>query len=604
MSFKKYPYALFALLTLLIGCNGGGEPEEARVYDLSLEVARLDDTTFTLADLNKQLDRNGWNQHAGLRRIKDTVEFNLKAMDDLILDVLLAEKAETYSIDTVLEAQKRIRDHMRMYVLRLMYQKNIVERVEVDPEDVDTAYENNLQLYFNPASANVAHILVTTNPSFYIEAGQSHSDISKDSVDFMAREKMSEILARIKDGGDFDELAKEYSDDQNTGQKSGSLGWVKKGQTPPAFDSTVWALEIGEVSPAIKTMHGYHLIKVFERTDSSYTPLDAALLNQIAAQIKAGLTTRLAGEYLDSLENLARITYNEKHLKLADSTYKPTDWLAVVNGVDTVYADEYRGFAGTYQMKNRLATMLIADKKKVLERFIPAHILDLEAKKQGYYDREETTEELANFTLQQARHQYRLKGTLASYTPTDEEIQEYYDANIDQYHSVKPLHVQHILFEDSLRAEKIRRKIEDGADFKEMAMKHYPGEKEIRESLFDLGYISQDEMPQTFWNAAWLLSKDNVSRPIRTEYGYHLIKLIDRKPTTSFEEAKKQVKQTLVETKKQEVKEAWRQDLLADHTIEVDSALVRDFLFQSKARLAELEATADTTVADTTVSER
>ncbi len=598
MFLKKYPYALSALLALLIGCSSGGDQDEARVYDLSLEVARLDDTTFTLADLNKQLDGNGWSEHAGLRRIKDTVEFNLKAMDDLILDALLTERAETYSVDTVPEVQKRIREHMRMFVLRMMYQETILERVEVNPEDVDTAYENNLQLYFSPALANVSHILVTTNPSFYIEEGQSHTDISKDSVDFLAREKMSVILAKIKDGGDFEELAKEYSDDQNSGQKNGSLGWVKKGQTPPVFDSTVWALEIGKVSPAIKTMHGYHLIKVFERTDSSYASLDGALFSQIAAQIRAGLTRRLAEEYLDSLENLAKITYNEKHLNLADSTYEPTDWLAVVNGVDSVYADEYRGFAGTYQMRNRLATMEVADKKKVLGQFIPAHILNLEAKKQGYYDREETGEELAKFTLHQAKHQYRLKGTLASYSPTDEEIQEYYDANIDQYHSDKPLHVQHILFEDSLKAENIRRKIEDGADFREMALKYYPGEEEIRESLFDLGFISQNEMPQTFWNAAWLLSKGNVSRPVRTEYGYHLIKLIERKPTTSFEEAKKQVKQTLVEAKRLEVKEAWRQDLLAGHTIEVDSALVQDFLFQSKARLAELEKTADTTVSE------
>ena len=598
MSMKRYPYVLFTLLALLIGCNGGSDQEEARVYDLSLEVARLDDTTLTLADLNKQLDRNGWSEHAGFKRIKDTAEFNLKAMDDLILETLVTERTETYSIDTVVEAQNRIRDHMRMFVLKTMYQEIIVEGVEVNPEDVDTSYENNRQLYFNPASANVAHILVTTNPSFYVEEGQSHTDISRDSIDLLARDKMSEVLEKIKDGDDFEELAKEYSDDQNSGQKGGSLGWVKKGQTPPAFDSTIWELELEKVSPAIKTMHGYHLLKVFERSDSNYTPLDGALYGQIAAEIRARLTTQAAERYLDSLQDLATITYNERHLKLADSTYEPTDWLAVVNGVDTVYAHEYSGFAGTYQMRNRLGTLEVADKKKVLDRFIPAHILGLEAKKRGYYDREETTEELAKFTLKQAKHQLRLQGALSSYSPTDEEIQQYYDANIDSFHSDKPLHVQHILFDDSLKADKIRRKIEDGADFREMALEHYPGEEEIRESLYDLGYISQDEMPQEFWNAAWLLSEDNVSRPVRTEYGYHLIKLIDRKPTTSFEEAKKQVKRTLVEAKRQEVKKAWRQDMLAGHAIEVDSALVTDFLFQSKKRLAELEKTADTTVSE------
>jgi len=598
MLLKRTPETLFVLLMFLLSCNSGSDQEEARVYDLSLEVARLDDTTFTLADLNVQLDRNGWVENAGFRRIEDTADFNLKAMDDLIVDVLLTQRAETYSVDTVLEAQKRIRDHMRMFVLRMMYQDIIIDRVEVTPEDVDTSYQNNRQLYFNPATANVAHILATTNPSFYVEEGQSHSDIPKDSIDFLAREKMSGILEKLKKGESFEDLAKEYSDDKNSGQNGGSLGWVAKGQTPPTFDSTAWALELEEVSPAIKTTHGYHLVKVYQRTDSSYTPLDDALAARIEAEIRAGLTKNEAEKYLDSLRGIAKITYNERLLKRADSTYKPMDWLAIVDGADTCYATEYSDYAGTYQMKNRLGSMAVSDKKNVLDRFLPAHILDTQARKLGYYDRDETKEELAGFTQLQAKHQYRLKGNLGSYSPTDEEIREYFDANIDKYYSDKPLHVQHILFEDSLQAEKVRKKIEDGADFREMALKYYPGEREIRESLFDLGYISQEEMPASFWNAAWILSVGDVSRPVRTEYGFHIIKLMDRKPTTPFDEAKKRVKTELIEAKRQEKREAWRRELLAGHTVEIDSALVRDFLFQPKSRRSAPAQTADTALSD------
>lgn len=590
---RIWPGALLALLMLVAGC-GDGEEEEVKVFDLSLEVARVDDTVLTLADLNRQIAGNGWVEHTGFKRVKDTAEFNLKSADDLIIDVLLTRRAQTHSIDTVPDIQRRIRDHMRMFVLRKMYDETIVEEVEISPEEVDTFYNNNREKFFNPAGANVAQILVTTNPAYYIVEGQDRKDISKDSVDILARKKMAKILDELEDGESFEDLAKEYSDDQNSGQKGGLLGWLKKGETPPAFDSTMWAIPIGMVSPAIKTVHGYHLLKVYERVDSSYTPLDNALRAHIKSQLAAATSARMAREYLDSLRQDMDITYNEKLLKQPDSTYESGDWLVVIEGIDTIYATEYVDYGITYQKRNRLAKMEVDDKKKALDRFVPAHILEIQARKLGYYDREEAIKELADFTLLQAKHHYRLKGEIGGYRPTDEEVKEYYEAHLDKYNAEKPLHVQHILFEDSSKAEEIRREIEDGADFREMALKYYPGDEEIRESLFDLGYISKEEMPVEFWNAAWILSEGNVSRPVRTEYGFHIIKLIDRKPTMSLEDAQAEVRRDIIDEKKQQVKESWRQEILAGHDIEIDSALVREFVYQRGA--GKKAPVADTTL--------
>ena len=93
----------------------------------------------------------------------------------------------------------------------------------------------------------------------------------------IAREKMAMIMEKLKEGDSFEDLAKEHSDDQQSGQNGGLLNWIDKNRSPRAFDSTAWALELEEVSPAVKTEYGYHLIKVFERRDSSYAPLDLEL---------------------------------------------------------------------------------------------------------------------------------------------------------------------------------------------------------------------------------------------------------------------------------------------------------------------------------------
>jgi parvulin-like peptidyl-prolyl isomerase len=345
----------------------------------------------------------------------------------------------------------------------------------------------------------------------------------------------------------------------------------------------LWSIELGDVSPAIKTEYGYHLIKVFERRDSSYTPLDDELYGRLEAQIRSGLNKNVAVEYLDSLRALATVKYNETLLARADSTYDEMAWLAVVNNVDTIFVHDYSNQARTYQMRNRLAKMEVSHKKEILGRMADLLIIDVEAKKLGYYDFDDVKEELADFIWKQKEHQFRLLGELPGWEPTEDEIKAYYDENIDSYNAEKPLHVQHIVFKDSLKAEEIRKKIEDGEDFREMALKYYPGEEEIRETLFDLGYISSQEMPASFWNAAWILDVGDVSRPVKTEYGYHLIKLLDRKPTTPFDQAKSQVKREMIEAKREAKKNAWREELLAGHSVEVDSALVREFVFQKNA---------------------
>ncbi|MFH1894109.1 MAG: peptidylprolyl isomerase [Candidatus Zixiibacteriota bacterium] len=582
---SKKDLLLLLVLAVFAGCNGGADEEPAKVFDLSREVAWVDDTVFTLANLNEQLERMGWTEHAGLKRIGDTADFNFNALNELITERLVSGVAETISVDTVLEAQKRIREHMRGYVMQLMYADAITENVKVTPEDVESYYDSNQTKYFKPASANAAHILISNNPSFYVEEGHSHSEISKDSIDILARQKMSEVLEKLDDGEFFEDLAKEYSHDQNSGRNGGALGWIEKDQSPTEFDSVIFAIPIGETSPAVRTQHGYHVIRVYERSDSGYTPLDDQLRAAIEYQLLSEQHRTVAAAFLDSLKQVANVRFNEKLLKRDDSTYKPTDWLATVNSSDTIYVYEYSNYARTYKMKNRLPKLDVESKKEVLDGFVTVHILGVEAKKRGYYDREDAKQELADYTFQQAKHQYRLKADPPVWEPTDEEAEAFYDAHLDDYYSERPISVQHILFEDSMKAEKIRLQVEDGADFKEMALKYYPGEREIRETLFDLGYISKDEMPIEFWNAAWLLSVGDVSRPVRTQYGFHLIKMIDRKEMTTFDQASAKVKRRMKDERRDEYKERWHNDLFAGHPIVIDSALVREFVFQAPAQV-------------------
>jgi parvulin-like peptidyl-prolyl isomerase len=389
------------------------------------------------------------------------------------------------------------------------------------------------------------------------------------------------VLEKLKDGESFEDLAKEYSHDQNSGRNGGSLGWIERDQSPPEFDSVAFSIPIGEVSPAIHTQYGYHLLKVSDRREGSYDTLDEQLRANIRQRIMADKHRKLSAEFIDSLKKVTKVTYNERLLKKDDSTYTPKQWLVTINDLDSIYVYEYSKYARTFRMKNRLPSLDVAKKKEVLDGFVTIHTLGAEAKKRGYYDTPAAKQELADFTHAQAKHQYRLKGEAPVWEPTDEEAKAFYDAHKEDYYSERPLKVQHILFQDSLKADKVRREIADGADFEDMAMKYYPGEEAIRKSLFDLGWISRDEMPLTFWNAAWLLSVGDVSRPVKTQYGYHLIKLLDRKEMKTFDQAKALVKRRMKDERRDEYKARWEKELYTGHTVDIDSTLVREFVYQA-----------------------
>lgn len=86
------------------------------------------------------------------------------------------------------------------------------------------------------------------------------------AVDAAAKTKAQDVLKKVQDGGDFGELAKQYSQasDAATG---GDLGFFAKGQLPDNVQAAAEALQPGQVSDAIKTQYGYEILKVVEKKD-------------------------------------------------------------------------------------------------------------------------------------------------------------------------------------------------------------------------------------------------------------------------------------------------------------------------------------------------
>lgn len=127
---------------------------------------------------------------------------------------------------------------------------------------------------------------------------------------------------------------------------------------------------------------------------------------------------------------------------------------------------------------------------------------------------------------------------------SEDEIRSYYESHPDQFQQPEQVKASHILIKvdaeadntqkDNARGrlEKIRTEVMEGKDFGEMAERHSEGPSKERGG--DLGYFKRGSMVKSFEEAAFGLKVDEVSEIVETPFGYHIIKVYDRKPSRAY----------------------------------------------------------------------
>jgi peptidyl-prolyl cis-trans isomerase SurA len=155
---------------------------------------------------------------------------------------------------TVDEFRRWLSDQSR----RNQLQQKLFEKLRTDGKlapaavsnaEVDEFFnKNSSQLQKMPATVTLRQIVVAPKPT-----------PRQDSV---ALAKAESLYVEISKGGDFEQIAKRESMDPSTKELGGDLGWRRRGDFVPEFDRVYFALRPGVVSPPIKTVFGYHLIRV------------------------------------------------------------------------------------------------------------------------------------------------------------------------------------------------------------------------------------------------------------------------------------------------------------------------------------------------------
>jgi peptidyl-prolyl cis-trans isomerase C len=166
-------------------------------------------------------------------------------------------------------------------------------------------------------------------------------------------------------------------------------------------------------------------------------------------------------------------------------------------------------------------------------------------------------------------------------SPTDAQVREFYDKNPDKFKQDEAVRASHILFRvdenaDAAtkkktmdEAQSVLKEARSGADFGELAKKHSADGSAAQGG--DLNFFTRGQMVPAFDQAAFAMKPGEISDIVTTQFGYHIIKVTERRPasTVPFEQVSGRIKEFLTAQQKQQKADGFIQSLKQKAKIEV-----------------------------------
>jgi len=165
-------------------------------------------------------------------------------------------------------------------------------KTTISDSEAKSYYDNNPTYFQQQAQVKISHIMI-----------RFPSDQTKKDE---AKKKIEDVKKRLKAGDDFEALAKDISEDPNSKNNGGELGYFSKGELPKSFETAAFALKTGETSDIVESDSGYHILKLVEKKDAKTTTYEEAKDNIINSLKNVKANTAVNG-YLTELKNKSTI---------------------------------------------------------------------------------------------------------------------------------------------------------------------------------------------------------------------------------------------------------------------------------------------------------
>lgn len=248
-------------------------------------LAEVNGNIITTDDFRQEADR----LPPYLKPMVQSAEGKKELLDSMIVREIILEQAKKEGVDKDKEVSDRLEDLRKRLIVETYLKKKVEKEAQVSDADMKKFYDVNKEKFKGGEQVKASHILVKTE------------------------KEAQDVLAQLKKGASFEELAKKYSTD-STASKGGDLGWFPRGAMVPEFDKAAFSLKDGEMSGIVKTNFGFHIIKVTGKRPAGIRSYD-----EVKEQIKATLLPSKQQEIFqkmkEDLKKSSKVSIKEDVLK-------------------------------------------------------------------------------------------------------------------------------------------------------------------------------------------------------------------------------------------------------------------------------------------------
>jgi peptidyl-prolyl cis-trans isomerase C len=250
---KRFAVSFF-LIALLVSCS-----QKAGQQSQGSFVAKVGNDVITKAEFEQEL--NSLPDYA--KQMFEGDAGREKFLDEVIKKDILYQEALKKGIDKDPDFKSKLEEFKKLTLASMLLEKEIMSKDKVSDQEVKDYYDKHKEEFTTTSQIRASHILVKTEA------------------------KANEVLARLKKGEKFEEIARKESLDAKSAANGGDIGYFSRGMLVPEFERAAASLKVGELSAPVKTPYGYHIIKVTDKKAGPVIEFD---------RVKDVIFQRLSGE--------------------------------------------------------------------------------------------------------------------------------------------------------------------------------------------------------------------------------------------------------------------------------------------------------------------
>lgn len=449
---------LFVVLILVSGCTKPGKRPIIQVGDWTMDV-----------DMFREILRSSFGTGDMSKITQEQID---QKIHDLVAQRLVTGEARKLSLDTLDYARTLYNQELDSRAMKALHSQVVIDKVITDKMLKDFYQKDKYEV-------RVFHILIRDGETRSDEAAKQLAD--------------SLYQVAIQPGTNFIELAKKYNEDKST--PAGDIGWFGYGVMVPEFQDKVWNMQINEISEPVRTVYGWHIIKLVNRREKLNRPPFDLAKNQIRSSLlqmhgKEVFDRSLA--FIDSLKKSYNVQVNQEAVdKMVAKIAKTADILRVPDPFRKFTPDELSQVLVTFDLPP--GTLSVKDVSDYINQYVrpsdrvltdktvdrqldviisQIYLMPAEVKKRGLKEEPEVVDGareavdyyLFNYLKNQRREH------LAS--PTVDEMKAYYDSHTNLYMTPKQYEGIEILLDQAVLARRVRRMVDRGQSMEALADKY------------------------------------------------------------------------------------------------------------------------------------